>query len=237
MHGDEILGKDIARRIKKEFPEIEILEGNPRAIKNKKRFMKKDLNRIFPGKIDGDYEEKLAHDLKRRLKRFDYVIDIHTTTTVSEPFLIMTKKTAGIKELVDAFPLKDVVFMNDDIAKSKALIDHVKCGVSVEFTKGITLDSAYETIKETIENICSKKKVEEKRYYEIIKIIEKAKDLDFISGIRNFELIGKDTVIAQSRDVVLISKEEFYPVFYGQKSFFGFLCMKARLIEGDIYDC
>jgi succinylglutamate desuccinylase len=237
LHGDEILGKNIARKIKKEFPKIETIEGNPRAINDKKRFIKKDLNRIFPGKVDGDYEERLAYDIKKKLKRFDYVIDIHTTTTVSEPFLIITKKTSEIKKLVEAFPLRNVVVMAKDIAEGKALIDNVACGVSVEFTKDISLGSAYETIKKTIENLYSDKSLEKKRYYETIRIIEKTKDLDFISEIKNFELIKKDTVIAESRDAVLISREDFYPIFYGQKSFFGFLCMKSRLIEGEIYDC
>lgn len=81
MHGDEKTPLLIASKLK----DIKLTKGslhiflgvNQLAHKLGKRFVDADLNRSFPGKKDGNLEERIAAKLIKELEKMDLVIDLH----------------------------------------------------------------------------------------------------------------------------------------------------------------
>src|SRR3989338_15537 len=89
-HGDEILVEPywlegIRRLIDQYRDRFDILVGNPRAVKQNRRFTEGsiDMNRIFPGTLDSPiYEERRAAQIIDFTKGYDEVLDCHTTGPV-----------------------------------------------------------------------------------------------------------------------------------------------------------
>ncbi|MDN3719976.1 succinylglutamate desuccinylase/aspartoacylase family protein [Roseibium salinum] len=93
MHGDEVIGVEIARRILKapqlEAPELDKFKGtllvipivNAFGFHNHSRYLpdRRDLNRSFPGSLKGSLAGRLAHLFMTEIvDRADYGIDLHS---------------------------------------------------------------------------------------------------------------------------------------------------------------
>lgn len=82
LHGNEPLGLEVVERLqKKPIPGITAIIGNPEALKQNRRFAESDLNRVFPGKENGNVEERRAVEIMKVADGFDLVLDFHNTTT------------------------------------------------------------------------------------------------------------------------------------------------------------
>jgi len=99
IHGDEITGIKVIKKLKKYFEKnkqninVKTYFGNPKAIKENKRFIDADLNRCFgENKNPKNYEEKRAIFLKKKLEKTDYLVDIHSTILDSKSFCIIFDK-------------------------------------------------------------------------------------------------------------------------------------------------
>lgn len=100
IHGNEICGPLALQSLINEISSsaLEICRGkltivpvcNPRAYQEGKRFIEKDLNRFFRrlNSRPDTYEENLALELIPLVETCDYVLDIHSLTIASEPFVI-----------------------------------------------------------------------------------------------------------------------------------------------------
>ncbi|MFH1455735.1 MAG: succinylglutamate desuccinylase/aspartoacylase family protein [archaeon] len=211
VHGNETLGKEVVdRMVSFNQGNLFFIFANKKAFTQQKRFVDKDLNRCFPGKKFGCHEEMLAYDLMFKLKQ-DFVIDIHSTTAKTESFVIITKINDKVKKLVRCIPLEKVVFMEPQIANGKALIDHVNCGVAIEFGSDV---DAFDVVLTTLKNlgvVNGKKKFVEQKFYSVYGVLNGNKKFT------NFKL---------SED----KGKLFYPVLHGEKHY-GFTCMKAKKIE------
>ena len=73
LHGNEGYGLEVCKR-QSLFP---FILANKRALKENKRYIDSDLNRVFPGNKQGNHEERLAVEILDQIKSFDYVIDLH----------------------------------------------------------------------------------------------------------------------------------------------------------------
>ena len=151
VHGDELVGQKIIRELRR----LHVVNGtlvtiiaNTRAIKVKKRFIDQDLNRSFPGSPKGNHEERLAHSMLALLKKADFVLDIHSTTTDTTSAIILTKINRPIKDLLKLFNPKRVVLMEKGVAKT-ALTGHCRAGISFEYGK----DKSKTTYKETLVDV------------------------------------------------------------------------------------
>src|SRR4030042_5415446 len=89
VHGDEYSPVKVMDKLNV-YP---YLIANPQAMKIKKRYLETDLNRSFPGCLIGSYEEKLAINLLKKLKEYSAVVDLHTASCSTPPFVIITKNT------------------------------------------------------------------------------------------------------------------------------------------------
>lgn len=235
VHGDELVGKKITEELDKLNIENGILKtfiANPKAIENKTRYIDTDLNRSFPGNKNGNLEEKIAYNLSKELQNFDYVIDIHSTTTDVKSLVIITKLNEEIRNLINAFNPKKVALMPEEIAQ-KAMIHYCNAGISFEYGNDKS-NSAYENALEDIKIILSslglideefEKPEQETELYKVIDMLDKPKGCKINNEIKNFGLIKKGSLIGKTKNEKILADRDFYPVLFGGKSYkkiFGF---------------
>lgn len=206
LHGDEKIGQRTIELMQDQ--QFYYFYGNPRAMQQDVRYIDADMNRVFPGKRDGNHEEQRAAELLQKLQDFDYVIDLHSTRADTENFLIYTKKDEKTRKLLGAVPMKKAVFMEPVFAQGKSLIDHV-CGVSLEFNLNAKPEEVRQIIIKTAENL-SKEKCVEHDNYSVYGVLEKSR-----GELNNFELVE-------------VGGEKFYPILAGVRSYKDIACLKAR---------
>lgn len=251
-HGSERVGLKVAKYFSKltiENGTLIINIANIKAVKMRKRFIDRDLNRVFPGKKNGNHEEKLAYRMVNFIRIFDLVIDVHSTETGVDSTLIVTHYESALKPLLKAIAPKRVVFMS--ATKSNALISQARQGIAFEYGK----DKDPKTYNETVRGVSrallhlgliSRATLSKKRrevcivsnrktdFFEAHSVLEKPEGFIVKSSIKNFTLLKKGALIGHnpSTGFKLRAKESFYPVLFGNnsyKSIFGFIAKKRRL--------
>lgn len=99
IHGNELASILLAREMKgwtesKGLENVEVIpEVNKQAVKLNRRDHPgdgKNLNRTFPGRMDGSATERIAHRIFEKARKFDYVIDLHTygSKRVAIPYVL-----------------------------------------------------------------------------------------------------------------------------------------------------
>ena len=97
IHGNEKVGVkmiDILRKnLQVEAGTVYLVYGNPEAIKQNKRFIKKNLNRCFKKDNQGKtVEDKRARELMKILDKCDALLDLHSfTNPEGERFVVCEK--------------------------------------------------------------------------------------------------------------------------------------------------
>jgi len=223
LHGTETSGLKVKQKLKGAFS---VFLGNPRAVANRVRFIDSDLNRVFPGNPKGNYEERLAFELLEKLKKLDYVIDLHTSECNFPLFGIITKPTTKKVEFAKKLGLKKLVIMNDQIARGGALIDYLNCAISLEVGPHSRSGNVQDFI-ETIKNFPQKSK-RNMEIYRVYDFIKGEKDVRFF--VENFQEVKKGTLIAKGK-INYFAKEDFIPVFVGKSHHDGRLCLVARKVD------
>jgi len=214
LHGNEPLGRkaiELLKNVPLKRGMLFFLFANEEAAEENKRFIDADLNRCFPGNVNGNHEERLAVEILEKIKYCDYVIDVHATTAKTEAFIIMTKE---LKKIAGLIPLKKAVKMGKGIASGKALIDYANNGLSLEFP----LDFSAERVKECI--------------FEFLKALGMADGVFIKKEQEYYEAYGikewKDCCLLENFKETEMDGEVFYPVLYGEKEYKGILCLKAK---------
>lgn len=239
-HRDETIGHAVAEEIEKlkiTKGEVVIHVANEKAYRLGKRFIDQDLNRSFPGDVNGNHEQRLAAKILPIVKSADFVIDIHSTTSELEDALIVTNLNKKTKELIGVIGPKYLLYMK--VTKNNALISNAKIGIAFEYGK----DKDIKTIKKTAQGIekllshlgvVSKKIKTSKnntKYFEVYETAQKPKGAKLLKNIKNYKLIKKGEVYAVLGKDKFIAKEDFYPILFGEKKYediFGFV---GKMIE------
>lgn len=225
LHGTEPYGLEVVKRLP---VFISSFVGNQKALNEGKRFIEADLNRSFPGNTFGGHEDKLAYDLYNKLKEFDCVIDLHSSSNNCPLFGIITNTNKDKIELAKKLGLKKLVIMTESIASGRALIDFVNCGISLEIgphNRVKNIDEVSGLIKNLIEN---KNYSEDIEIYKVFKIVKKKKDNILIT---NFESIKNGQIIAEDFTGKQTSDEEFTAVLVNEEAYEEILCLAARKIS------
>ena len=226
LHGTEPYGLEVVKRLP---VFISYFIGNEISLMENKRFIEVDLNRCFPGNKFGNHEEKLAYDLYCKLKEFEYVIDLHSSSNKCPLFGIITKQNKEKIELAKKLGLNKLVVMQESIASGKALIDFVNCGISLEVGPHNRLENVKE-VSDLINNL-----IESKNYsnyievYEVFKVVKKERDSILIN---NFEHIQKNQIIAEDLTDKQLSDEDFTAVLVNEEAYKNILCLATRKING-----
>lgn len=195
LHGDERLPIKVLNENK-----IPYILGNPLAFKKNKRFIHRDLNASF-GVRGTEYEAKRASEILKQINKNTLVVDFHTTTAKTPPFVIIVNKK--MISFAAQIGLKNVVYMKHNIKGGHALINK-RDGISVEVGRDV---KNYNTILKVIKNISFGKKYSVK-IYEVQDILKKP------GTYKNFKK----------------HPAGFYPILAGEKAY-DFYGLKARLIH------
>ncbi len=121
VHGDEINGTGVIRRLIEE-PPIELKRGtlilvpvvNIMGFERHSRYTpdRRDLNRTFPGSKQGSLTGRLAHLIMNEvIKRSDYLVDLHTAAVrrTNFPNVRADMEDPGCKRLANAFGAEVIV--------------------------------------------------------------------------------------------------------------------------------
>ncbi|MEW6248984.1 MAG: succinylglutamate desuccinylase/aspartoacylase family protein [Nitrospirota bacterium] len=197
IHGDEIV--PTVCLAENNLPQV---VANPKAACLFKRFIDKDLNKSF-GSDGNSYEEKRAKELLKIIPQNEIVIDFHTMSAKSDPFVIIVD--LEMLPLALTTGLKHVVYMKYNIKEGHSLINYRK-GLSIETGNHNTWD-AYKSTLSCIKNIQKGKQFKAK-IYEVYGIIDKR------GKYKNFERCS----------------DGFVPVLAGEKAY-NILGLKSKIIQ------
>ncbi len=127
-HGNEPIGIEVVKYIEELEPrefknEFKIFIGNPKAFALQKRFIDYDLNRCFDtSKESKGYERERAAQLKSKIEgNFDFLLDLHTTTSNMGLTLILTatdpfsrQAAAYLKSYIPEIRIIETQYVNQD---------------------------------------------------------------------------------------------------------------------------
>lgn len=224
LHGNEPYGLEVIKRLPDSFS---FFIGNKRALKENRRFLETDLNRCFPGNKFGNHEERIACYLTKKLKKFDYVIDLHSTSKSCPIFGIITKLNKEKIELAKKMGLKRLVIMPEFFASGKAMIDYVKCGISLEVGPHNRPDNVKESL-ELIKNLIENKDCNSLEIYKVFKLIRKEFNEVLIN---NFDSIKKGQIISREGEKEQYAEEDFTAVLVNEETYEGILCLACEKVS------
>jgi predicted deacylase len=112
VHGDEPSGVEVVRRLREADLDlrrrVQFVIANPPAVEAGERYLDSDLNRSFPGDLDGDREERLAARLCS-LAGETPTLSLHSTHSSAEPFALVHRDQTRAFALAADLPLPYVV--------------------------------------------------------------------------------------------------------------------------------
>ncbi|MEK7585636.1 MAG: succinylglutamate desuccinylase/aspartoacylase family protein [Patescibacteria group bacterium] len=199
-HGNEHYSISVIKKLRKEFKSFDYIIGNPKAIKTNVRFIESDLNRVFPGKKCGTYEEKRALKIFNYMQAYDYVVDIHGVPKQKhEPFIILCNEINRVNsfKLAELLPIPKTVIWESLQSKTGPSVKLFKgAGFEIEYGLNNIPKAKYElerTLRIFLENINMQKT---KSYKKIIyRVIGKVSELPHIlnRNIDSFKPIKAET--------------------------------------------
>jgi succinylglutamate desuccinylase len=218
-HGNETIGLEVVQRLENAGLEkyFDFLIGNPKALKAKKRFIKVDLNRSYPGKkYSRIYEQKLAYDNLKIARQYKYIIDIHEASSGVDDFIIVPRKTTSKKFPLNFIRLKRIILWPEP----KGPISQVlKNGIELEFgmkdkNRATTINRATNIISQLIDSVYSEKKksYKQEKFYVYGKLLL-SKTPSKNRKLKDFKLTS-------------LNNESFYPLLTGQYEKDSIACYK-----------
>jgi len=224
LHGNELYGVEVVRKLP---CDADAFIANTAAILERKRFVYSDLNRCFPGKKDGNFEERLAYMLKEELKDYDYVIDLHSCSRPSPLFGIITKPNEEKIEFARKLGLEKLVIMSEDLASGHSMIDHMKCGISMELGPHERKDNAKDALERISHFLERRPPKEDMEIYEVVGILKKEYPTVYID---NFEHVQEGKVITQVYGYSQFASYDFTAVLTDEEEYPEILCLACKKV-------
>lgn len=116
IHGDEPSGERIVDRLVERLDDadvegtLQLLVANEPALAAGERYTETDLNRAFPGDVDGEaYERALAPRVTAVLEGADAILALHESRSAPPPFAIHSGLTPSVRRTVTALPVEYVL--------------------------------------------------------------------------------------------------------------------------------
>ena len=245
-HGHERIGLLVIAALKKlpiTADNVEFIVGNPMASEKGIPFLENDLNRIFPGKEHGTYEEMRAFELSKKIAAVDVVIDIHSTKTTDlgdQSMIIVTKYDERTRAILDLIRPPKILCMK--YKSENALISKAKIGIAFEYGKDDSAAVLQAILHDVAKILCHLGVLQVNPYnnprtthasgiYEAYDVLKK----DFTGGytlnkvVSNFVPIATGSIICTTNDGEnVIANEDFYPILFGNNRYTEILGFKGR---------
>jgi len=248
-HGDEQVGKFLWNNYPYEttkYFKYHAVLCNPEATFLNQRFFEQDLNRSFPGKKDGNYEQKRAYEITKQLQNADFILDIHQTTAKNSTCLLLTELSEKNKEYCNYFDIQTVIIERNQDEKFEfssvagqaggICLDAVfpQKSICVEYSHQPTyLEETAQLEKDFTNFIHQKEKFDNKKYYLMCGSVSKS-DLQKMAvnteQFENLKALTENQKKQLNLDATLLN-EEIIPFFIGEKAYKDTFCCLAKRVE------
>jgi succinylglutamate desuccinylase len=246
-HGDEQVGKFIWNNYpqgKTEFWDYKAILCNPHASFLNKRYFQQDLNRSFPGRIDGNYEQKRALEITNEMQNYDFILDIHQTTAKNCTCIMLTRVSEENLSYCKYFNIENVViekyegsgleFASVGETVDGLCLDAVfpEKSICLEYSKLENYKAETEQLEADFLNFITRKvDYLNKKYFLMFAKIAKNGALN-TENFTNFVSL----TLEQKRELNLdksLDSEEIVPFFIGEKAYPETFCCLAKRIYID----
>ncbi len=226
VHGNEPCGGyavDKLMDIKPKKGTLVLIKANLEAAKLNQRSVEANLNRSFPGKEDGELEERIAYELFPFVKMCDYLLDLHSTSQESEPFIIVTEDSDKKSDIASKLGVKNFIelggLIQGTLMDNEGIKLTVECGQHDSASaKKVAYKVAQNFLKAIgiIDGTPKKGKLDK---YVVIKqmTIDNPDSFTFSDEIQPFKLVKEGDVIGSYPDKKIQATIDFYPVLVTKK--------------------
>ena len=221
-HGDERIGIEVVNILQqKSISGFDVLIGNPKALKENKRFVDIDLNRSYPGdSASNKYEEVLAIENFEIAKKYKYVIDMHEASSGQDNFIIVPKETLPKDFPLNFLNLNKILLWPDPKGPMTQFLEN---GVELEFgmknkDRQEVLSQAVLVVDNFLQKIAKKDASTKEAEQEIFYVYDYLK--------------GQESDVGDLLDFKVAEREGeiFYPLLVGQYLNLVIVCYKMKRV-------
>lgn len=226
IHGNEYVGKYIFDRYplgRNEHFIWKSILANPEAMYLNQRFIDVDLNRSFPGKVDGNHEERRAYQLTKILPQFDLVIDWHQTYGEMDDTIFVRSLKSNLYEYCQYFGIKHIVVLDEgESYYDGILLRHADNSIAVEYGRLYDLDDACQRAERDIRSLLAKKVVTvEHSYYRVLGNVET--EIGSKLNLKNYQKLNGEELATLG-----VNADNVYPIFIGNEGYQGTYCVLVQ---------
>ena len=218
-HGNEPIGLEAVKNLENLGLDkyFDVLIANPKALKNKKRFIEADLNRSYPGRKNSKvYEQRIAYGNLKIARQYRYIIDIHEASQGRDDFIIVPREKLSKKFPLSSIRLNKILLWPDPKGPISQILKN-----SIELEFGMKNRSREKIVKKAtdiidifIKAIYGKKK--QKYQQEIFYVYDKLMSTE----------LKKKKIFLKDFKLTKLNNEAFYPLLTGQYKKDGIACYK-----------
>jgi succinylglutamate desuccinylase len=173
-HGNEPVGIEVIKSLGDKYKhEHQTILANEEAYRNKTRYIDSDLNRSY-GELGQSlgYEKKRSKEISEQVEsKFDFIIDLHTTTSNMGLTLILTS--------LDDISLKAACFLSSQIPELIIIISS-RAGLNCPYTSSLAQSSLIIEVGPVANNVlCADLIIKTKMMVELILNYDFNEDFDY----------------------------------------------------------
>lgn len=242
IHGDEPCGVYAIEQLLANPPAVrkplKLIIANEEASAIHQRYVDEDLNRAFPGSLEGaTHESRLAAALGAELRNC-YTLALHSTQSYPNPFAIISGRSEYTDRVILALPIDAVVDTGPNVRGrlfATTGVIEVECGLQgTEQAKenALLLTRAFLAAMDVIDEARAVRE-ESVPVFTLGDPIPKPDGDTYEVFAKNFERIAAGERFAAVDGEPLIAEESFYPVLlspYGYETIFGYRSQKTGAI-------
>jgi hypothetical protein len=243
IHGDEPCGVHAVGDIAAESPDVErpvaLVVANERALEAGQRYIDEDLNRAFPGDLDGEtHEQRLAAEVSDRFGHCT-TLSLHSTQSYRGMFAIVEELTECARNVCPRLSVDALVDAGD----------HTDGRLFEGIPETIEIECGYQQSEQAATNACRVAREFLGAVGAVPAFERPAKDGVPVFRLReripkdaaesyevyaaNFEQVTAGTPFASAGGTEVIADEEFYPVLLspeGYEQVFGYAADRTDTI-------
>lgn len=126
QHGNEPFGARLIQELQGNFLQdasLKMIVANPRALKQNVCYVEQNMNQAYNSKLD-TYEAKRAKTIGKLAKNYEYLIDVHTTTSMIPPTLIVADLSHTTLRIINTLPFEHVVYFDHFLTANSLIGEH-----------------------------------------------------------------------------------------------------------------
>ncbi|MFB6183527.1 MAG: succinylglutamate desuccinylase/aspartoacylase family protein [Haloarculaceae archaeon] len=241
IHGDEPCGVHAVETLLDERPSVKqpvkFVLANEEAMARGTRYVERDLNRSFPGDVDGEtHEERIAHALSEELADCR-TLALHSTQSYDGAFALASTVGAFEREICPTLSVDAVVevtgFTEGRIFASAPRTVEVECGYQGSQTaaeNAVTLTKEFLAATDVLPRAETTDCAADLPVFRLRERVPKAEADGYDVYVENFQRVDPGQPYASTGGTDHVAETTFYPVLmsaYGYENLFGYAADKV----------